>query len=84
MIHYKLSQLFFYNSPWRMPWRGDTMGRDKMEEIDIFISNLQQGKQFLTATELQTVKMRYPAEYESYMKKKEYKIDGEKYYFIEL
>ena len=67
-----------------MPWRGDTMGKDKMKEIDIFISNLRQGKQFVTAEELKTVKMMYPSEYESYMKKKEFRIDGEKYYLIEL
>lgn len=60
------------------------MGKDKMEEIDIFISNLLQGKQFVTEAELKTVKMMYPVEYESYMKKKEFRIDGEKYYLIEL
>ena len=60
------------------------MGKDKMEEIDIFISNLRQGKQFVTEEELKTVKMMYPTEYENYMKKKEFIIDGEKYYFIEL
>lgn len=84
MILCKLSQLIFIVRHGEYRGEGDSMGKDKMDEIDIFIDNLKNGRPFLTEKELEIVKKRYPGEFKGYMKKKEYTIDGERYYFIKL